>query len=69
MQDYKMIKNIYICELIEDSLKNTTYETDMNTFNEIFNNVCNDYLELMMNNVKTTYDKLIKKELLKLGIA
>lgn len=69
MQDYKMIKNIYICELIEDSLKNTTYETDMNTFNEIFNNVCNDYLELMMNNVKTTYDELIKKELLKLGIA
>lgn len=69
MQDYKMRKNIYICELIEDSLKNTTYETDMNTFNEIFNNVCNDYLELMMNNVKTTYDELIKKELLKLGIA
>ena len=69
MQDYKMRENIYICELIEDSLKNTTYETDMNTFNEIFNNVCNDYLELMMNNVKTTYDELIKKELLKLGIA
>lgn len=69
MQDYKMRENIYICELIEDSLKNTTYETDMNTFNEIFNNVCNDYLELMMNNVKTTYDELIKKELLRLGIA
>lgn len=41
----------------------------MNTFNEIFNNVWNDYLELMMNNVKTTYDELIKKELLRLGIA
>lgn len=68
MQDYKMRENIYICELIEDSLKNTTYETDMNTFNEIFNNVCNDYLELMMNNVKKTYDELIKKELLRLGI-
>ncbi|MBR1376754.1 MAG: hypothetical protein IJ565_02965 [Bacilli bacterium] len=69
MKDYKMYDENYVCEIIENGLKNTPYENDMNTFNEIFNNVFTDYLELMINNVKTTYDELIKKELLRLGIA
>lgn len=69
MEDYKMKDDIYVCELIESGLKNTPYENDYNTFDEIFNNVFTEYLELMMNDIKTTYDELVKKELLALGIA
>ena len=69
MENYKMSENIYVCEMVERSLANTKYENDNNTFDEIVNNVFTDYLESMINNVKTTYDELIKKELIRLGIA
>lgn len=69
MENYKMSENIYVCEMVERELKNTEYENDSNIFDEIVNNVFTEYLELMISNVKTTYDELIKKELLRLGIA
>lgn len=59
----------YDIDEIEKGLKNTKYENDIDLFDRIFNNVFNQYEELLFEGKNPNYDDIIKNELLNLGIA
>lgn len=59
----------YVIDEIEKGLKNTKYENDIDLFDRIFNNVFNQYEELLFENKNPNYDDIIKNELSNLGIA
>lgn len=59
----------YVIDEIEKGLKNTKYENDIDLFDRIFNNVFNQYEELLFEGKNPNYDDIIKNELLNLGIA
>lgn len=62
----------YIAEIIINGLKNTIYENDIQTIENIFNNVFCTTEEMMFNDIQVTnktYEDIIKQEFLKIGIA
>lgn len=62
----------YIAEIIINGLKNTIYENDIQTIENIFNNVFCITEEMMFNDIQVTnktYEDIIKQEFLKIGIA
>lgn len=62
----------YIAEIIINGLKNTIHENDIQTIENIFNNVFCITEEMMFNDIQVTnktYEDIIKQEFLKIGIA